>query len=220
MANEEQRKAFAAYMGGGGGGSSSASAGQPIPQYPGLVANPASQYLFNVSFICSMEESSPSDRRPSDKVKLRVKVNLRTSSQCLQPPPPTGYNVGWRCTDPNASSISGAMAPTQLNGSSVAHSNDKRVDEHFSYHYQAGTEAPTRVEEQTVPVLLCHTCRSSVHLVQVRGSSNSVPRLHQHVREPQGPAIEKRLKSGGQGAQFGAVRATSVYNHIHAPTEL
>jgi len=49
MANEEQRKAFAAYMGGGGGGgSSTASVGQPIPQYPGSVANPASQYLFNV----------------------------------------------------------------------------------------------------------------------------------------------------------------------------
>ncbi|KAF2626807.1 hypothetical protein BU25DRAFT_440422 [Macroventuria anomochaeta] len=45
MANEEQRKAFAAYMGGGSG--STASAGQPIPQYPGSVANPANQYLFN-----------------------------------------------------------------------------------------------------------------------------------------------------------------------------
>ncbi|KAJ4992113.1 hypothetical protein SVAN01_02434 [Stagonosporopsis vannaccii] len=47
MANEEQRKAFAAYM--SSGGSSTASAGQPVPQYPGSVANPASQYLFNVN---------------------------------------------------------------------------------------------------------------------------------------------------------------------------
>lgn len=45
MANEEQRKAFAAYMGGGG---SIASAGQPVPQYPGTVANPPNQYLFDV----------------------------------------------------------------------------------------------------------------------------------------------------------------------------
>lgn len=47
MANEEQRKAFAAYMG-GGGSNSTTGAGQPIPQYPGSVTNPASQYLFNV----------------------------------------------------------------------------------------------------------------------------------------------------------------------------
>ncbi|XPS70620.1 hypothetical protein M3J09_002825 [Ascochyta lentis] len=47
MANEEQRKAFAAYMGGGSSSGSTASAGQPMPQYPGSVANPASQYLFN-----------------------------------------------------------------------------------------------------------------------------------------------------------------------------
>jgi len=32
----------------GGGSGSTASAGQPIPQYPGSVANPANQYLFNV----------------------------------------------------------------------------------------------------------------------------------------------------------------------------
>ncbi|KAJ4372090.1 hypothetical protein N0V83_003863 [Neocucurbitaria cava] len=37
MANEEQRKAFEAYM---GNASASNSQGQPIPQYPGSVANP------------------------------------------------------------------------------------------------------------------------------------------------------------------------------------
>ncbi|KAJ8112366.1 hypothetical protein OPT61_g5247 [Boeremia exigua] len=53
MANEEQRKAFAAYMGGGSG--STASAGQPIPQYPGSVASPANQYLFNVRPVRSYD---------------------------------------------------------------------------------------------------------------------------------------------------------------------
>jgi hypothetical protein len=81
-----------------------------------------------------------------------------------QPPPPPGYNVGWQYTDPNApranlaGSMSSAMAPTQRGVSSVAHSNGKMVDEHSSYYHQAGTEAPPQVEEQTVPVLLCHTC--------------------------------------------------------------
>lgn len=84
-----------------------------------------------------------------------------------QPPPPPGYNVGWQYTGRNApqsaranlaGSISGVMAPTQRNVSSMAHSSDKRVDEHFSYHYQTSTEVPPQVEEQTVPVLLCHTC--------------------------------------------------------------
>src|SRR5690242_9443931 len=50
MANEEQRKAFAAYM--GGGSSSTASAAQSVPQYPGSVANPAGQYLLNVYVSC------------------------------------------------------------------------------------------------------------------------------------------------------------------------
>lgn len=71
------------------------------------------------------------------------------------PPPPPGYNIGWQYTDPNTGSISGTMAPTQR---IVTRSNDKKVDEHFSYHYQAGPGAPPQVEEQTVPVLLCHTC--------------------------------------------------------------
>jgi hypothetical protein len=43
MANEEQRRAFESYMGRSGGG-------QPIPQYPGSVAQPGNSnpYLFNV----------------------------------------------------------------------------------------------------------------------------------------------------------------------------
>ncbi|KAF3001514.1 hypothetical protein E8E13_009182 [Curvularia kusanoi] len=48
MANEEQRKAFAAYM--GRGNDSTASGGQPLPQYPGSVANPANAHLFNEAF--------------------------------------------------------------------------------------------------------------------------------------------------------------------------
>ncbi|KAF1842672.1 uncharacterized protein K460DRAFT_132854 [Cucurbitaria berberidis CBS 394.84] len=42
MANEEQRRAFASYMGTAG-----ASNGQSIPQYPGAVANPGNPYTFN-----------------------------------------------------------------------------------------------------------------------------------------------------------------------------
>jgi hypothetical protein len=51
MANEEQRKAFASYMGAAAGGNNgqSQSQGQPIPQYPGSVAQPSQNpYLFNV----------------------------------------------------------------------------------------------------------------------------------------------------------------------------
>jgi hypothetical protein len=85
-------------------------------------------------------------------------TQLPRSYTSQPPPPPVGYNVGWQYTDPNAVSVSSAMAPTQRNVSSVARSNDKKVDEHFFYYYQAGSEAPPQVEEQTVPVLLCHTC--------------------------------------------------------------
>jgi hypothetical protein len=52
MANEEQRKAFAAYM--GRSNASTASAGQALPQYPGSVAQPGNQHepgnqhLYNV----------------------------------------------------------------------------------------------------------------------------------------------------------------------------
>ena len=50
------------------------------------------------------------------------------------------------------------MAPSQRNVPDVARSKDKSTDEYFSYHYQSGVEASPQVEEQTVPVLLCHTC--------------------------------------------------------------
>lgn len=51
------------------------------------------------------------------------------------------------------------MNPTQRHMSSeVVQSKEKRVDEYYAYQYQTGAEAPPQVEEQTVPVLLCHTC--------------------------------------------------------------
>ena len=51
------------------------------------------------------------------------------------------------------------MTPTQRNVSSkVVRSKEKGTDEYFAYQYQSGVEAPPQVEEQTVPVLLCHTC--------------------------------------------------------------
>lgn len=51
------------------------------------------------------------------------------------------------------------MTPTQRNVSSeVVQSKEKRIDEYYAYQYQTGVEAPPQVEEQTVPVLLCHTC--------------------------------------------------------------
>ncbi|KAF3049087.1 hypothetical protein E8E11_005873 [Didymella keratinophila] len=220
MANEEQMKAFAAYMsGGGGGGSSTASAGQPIPQYPGSVANPASQCLFNVSSIRSARNirsidhllttvaaipwpwSASSSTNPSARSSEFHRFIPRTAgyiraTSCFwadqrppplgqgqapgqsqlsnaqsmstgpvssgytqlprdytsqQPPPPRGYNVGWQYTDPNVGSVSSAMAPTQRNMPFVAPSKDNRVDERFSYHYRAASEAQPQVEEQTVP---------------------------------------------------------------------
>lgn len=92
---------------------------------------------------------------PGPVVSAYTQLPRNYSSQL---PPPPLYNVGWQFTDPNASSVSRAMAPTQRDVSSLAHSNDKKVDEHFSYHYRAGSEAPLQIEEKTVPVLLCHTC--------------------------------------------------------------
>lgn len=47
MANEEQKKAFALYMGTAGTGNGQ-SQGQSIPQYPGAVASPGNPYLVNV----------------------------------------------------------------------------------------------------------------------------------------------------------------------------
>ncbi|KAI8940422.1 hypothetical protein NX059_004110 [Plenodomus lindquistii] len=59
MANEEQRRAFASYMGvstsaAGTGTAQAQSQGQPVPQYPGVVAQPAHPFLFNVSFLASV----------------------------------------------------------------------------------------------------------------------------------------------------------------------
>ncbi|KAH9878954.1 hypothetical protein J1614_002389 [Plenodomus biglobosus] len=51
MANEEQKRAFASYMGvstPATGTSQGQSQGQPVPQYPGAVAQPAHPYLLNV----------------------------------------------------------------------------------------------------------------------------------------------------------------------------
>ncbi|KAF1932238.1 uncharacterized protein M421DRAFT_1889 [Didymella exigua CBS 183.55] len=218
MANDEQRKAFAAYMG-GGGSSSAASAGQPIPQYPGSVADPANQYLFNVSSqfpglgvppaaptpppaaassIVSYQGlqggftphaafgqarfpqrplplgqgQAPGQGHPSGAQSMSAGLAPSGYTQLARnysspPPPLSSHNVGWQYPDSYApqsarvdlvGSVSGVMAPAHRNVSFVAPSHDKRVDEHFSYHYQAGSEAPPQVEEQTVPVLLCHTC--------------------------------------------------------------
>jgi hypothetical protein len=60
MANEEQRRAFESYMGRSGGSTAQGqSQGQPIPQYPGSVAQPGNgnPYLFNVYVRCgSLDE--------------------------------------------------------------------------------------------------------------------------------------------------------------------
>ena len=49
MANEEQRRAFASYMGSASANNTQGQAGgQPIPQYPGAVANPGNPYLYAV----------------------------------------------------------------------------------------------------------------------------------------------------------------------------
>ncbi|KAH7372342.1 hypothetical protein BKA66DRAFT_611063 [Pyrenochaeta sp. MPI-SDFR-AT-0127] len=48
MANEEQRRAFASYMGTAGGNDRQGK-GQPISQYPGVITSPGNPYLFNVS---------------------------------------------------------------------------------------------------------------------------------------------------------------------------
>lgn len=40
----------------------------------------------------------------------------------------------------------------------MVRSNRKMTDERFAYQYQTAVEAQPQVEEQTVPVLLCHTC--------------------------------------------------------------
>lgn len=90
-----------------------------------------------------------------------------------QPPPPAGYNAGWQYNDAMAqqnarlngeSAPRGAMVPSPRNFSGeVMESRSKHMSE--QYHYQQhgqpppGAQAPPpQVEEQTVPVLLCHTC--------------------------------------------------------------
>ena len=62
MANEEQRKAFAAYM--GRSNASTASAGQALPQYPGSVAQPAAgnQHLYNVYVMAARRRRLSSAR--------------------------------------------------------------------------------------------------------------------------------------------------------------
>lgn len=80
-----------------------------------------------------------------------------------QPPPPPGYNVGWQYTYPNAPQV----ARSDLNTRMMApnHSNlpmealkERRTDVDFAYRYHGGAEVPLPPQDQTVPVLLCHTC--------------------------------------------------------------
>ncbi|KAH6638191.1 hypothetical protein C7974DRAFT_451479 [Boeremia exigua] len=219
MANEEQRKAFAAYM--GGGSSSTASVGQQIPPYPGSVANPASQYLFNVhscvqqfpglgvppavptpppaaaSSVASYQGfqggfqggfppqaafgqagfpqrlpplgqgQNQSQGQPGSTQLTQASPGYAQLPReyASQPPPPTGYNTGWQYTDPRAPlpartdlvrATSSVMAPVQRNVSTQMFR--KGTEEYFAYQHQAGEEAPLQNVEQTVPVLLCHTC--------------------------------------------------------------
>ncbi|KAH7076761.1 hypothetical protein BKA63DRAFT_552629 [Paraphoma chrysanthemicola] len=90
-----------------------------------------------------------------------------------QPPTAGSYDAGWQYTDPMvqqntrlngepASRI--AMVPSARNFSGeIVQSGSKHTSERYQYqqygHLPPGGQAsPPEIEEQTVPVLLCHTC--------------------------------------------------------------
>ncbi|KAF2035964.1 hypothetical protein EK21DRAFT_44080, partial [Setomelanomma holmii] len=198
MANEEQRRAFASYM-----GTANASAGQQAPQNPGGFASSGNPYLFQVPdaatghelfyrFVSELSRQLP--RRPSNFPQrppplgqnevFQGQRSMQSSARpqgyvevprnySNQPPLPAGYNSGWQYTDPKAQQTArlngepaprGAMVPSSRDFSGeIVESRSKHMSE--KYHYQQygqpspGAHAPPpQVEEQTVPVLLCHTC--------------------------------------------------------------
>jgi hypothetical protein len=96
-----------------------------------------------------------------------------TNSYVNQPPQTAGYNPNWQYSDPVArqdghlsgNAVSrGAMVPSSRNISGeIVGSRRRQMSE--PYHYQqygqpqpSAEAAPPQVDEQAVPVLLCHTC--------------------------------------------------------------
>jgi hypothetical protein len=106
---------------------------------------------------------------PSVRTSGYVQVSRNYSNQ---PPPPSNYNVGWQYSDQSAQQKARsnaeaanrvAMVPSTRNFSSdIAESKLKHMSER--YHYQEFGQPSSaevhhpQIEEQTVPVLLCHTC--------------------------------------------------------------
>jgi hypothetical protein len=107
------------------------------------------------------QQSMPPSARPSGYAQVPRNHNN-------QPPLPPGYNVGWQYSDQSARSNveaadRAAMVPSSRNFSGdIVESRSKHMSER--YHYQEyGQPTPAelhhpQVEDQTVPVLLCHTC--------------------------------------------------------------
>jgi hypothetical protein len=83
-----------------------------------------------------------------------------------QPPYSPGYSVDWQHTDSAAKqngrwngqgASRGAMVPSSRTFTDkIVQSRTKQMSE--QYHYQQYGQPPPQVEDQTVPVLLCHTC--------------------------------------------------------------
>ncbi|KAF2132854.1 hypothetical protein P153DRAFT_261956, partial [Dothidotthia symphoricarpi CBS 119687] len=184
MANEEQRRAFASYM-----GTASSGGGQAVPEYPGAVAQPGNPFLYSGGFAqggfgqggfsqSGIPQRPPplgASGAPQEQQSMRAPVapgeyaNI-PSNYTSQPPPLPTYNAGYQYTDPMAPSdrrTSAAMgtmtAPRNFSGE-IVESRQKQTDEY--YHYQQhsyppappGPTAPQHIQNQTVPVLLCHTC--------------------------------------------------------------
>ncbi|KAF2831659.1 hypothetical protein CC86DRAFT_463498 [Ophiobolus disseminans] len=83
-----------------------------------------------------------------------------------QPLPLQGYNAGWQYTNPMArqngqpngdTAPKGAMVPSRNFAGDIVRSSHEQF--HFHQYEQAPPqEAPAPPQDQTVPVLLCHTC--------------------------------------------------------------
>ncbi|EAT77440.2 hypothetical protein SNOG_15215 [Parastagonospora nodorum SN15] len=197
MANEEQRRAFASYM-----GTASASAGQQAAQTSGAYTNAGNPYLYQVTytsagrtifgrFISELHRLvfgkagiSRAPFRSAHHHWVRGQQSMQQQSgqpnyyqtsgnYSNQQQTAPGYNSNWQHADPMSPrngnpngyvAARNAMVPSPRDFSGeIVEDRRRQVNEQYHYHQYGQPQpvaepAPPQVDEQTVPVLLCHTC--------------------------------------------------------------
>ncbi|KAL6711817.1 hypothetical protein ACN47E_002860 [Coniothyrium glycines] len=167
MANEEQRRAFASYM-----GTANTSQGQSVPQYSGAAANSGNPYLYNVQqggflpagFGAGGYGSSSVHQRPPPLGQAETSNGQQvmpalaptgygaiTCNYSNQPPQLTSPQSNWLRTSEEvelarrrSGAPQGTMVPISRSGPmQVTESRSTEINGHYSYQQYGKSQAPT-----------------------------------------------------------------------------